>query len=249
MTLRRRDLVGLAACLTGTVGSAQNTPLSAAIMDIPPYGFVDKSGNAAGILVEWFRELATSSGVEIRTEITPLARVAHLISEGQADVAVFVGSTFAWKSKMVSIGHVGTVLMSVWSSRPASIKSPADLAGKRIAVVRGGSTEQIARHWPGVAVDAVSNIQSMASMLKRGRVDAFLIPDPTLRLFLSANPSMKLEDFSKMVFEFQVPLDLYANERIGGLTTRKLAMAAIYLANNSRFEALFDFYMKANELH
>jgi polar amino acid transport system substrate-binding protein len=149
----------------------------------PPYGTMDKDNKPGGYDYKISEAIAKSLGVQL--EIVPVSsasRIPTLVAK-RADIIVSTLSITAERAQTVAFSIPYAALeFTVVAPKATVIKTPADLAGKRIAVVRTGVAEpMIVRTAPPTAsIQRFEDDGSINQALLSGQVDAiatgFLVP-------------------------------------------------------------------------
>jgi len=149
----------------------------------PPYGTMDKDNKPGGYDYRIAETIAKSLGVQL--EIVPVSsasRIPTLVAK-RADIIVSTLSITAERAQTVAFSIPYAALeFTVVAPKATAIKAPADLAGKRIAVVRTGVAEPlIVKTAPSSAsIQRFEDDGSINQALLSGQVDAiatgFLVP-------------------------------------------------------------------------
>lgn len=243
LTSRREFVVFTVSLGLPLQGSTTEPVLRAAIYEWPPFGFRTGPSTVGGALVDWFKELAQTAGLDIRVELTPIARVFQSLGHGGVQLAAIV-DTDRFPERVEKIASIGAFPLSVWALNESDIRVRGDLRRRRLAVLRGGSAEELARAEPGVTVVPVTSIGSMVSMLRIQRVDALLITEPALRAHLAKVGDDPFFRVARRVVEISALLSLYADTSIGSSVTDRLKAAAAKLAAGRRYETLMAEHTK-----
>lgn len=109
----------------------------------PPFGMNDSNLQPSGSEVETARQIAKDMGVALEiVPVTSTNRVPYLLTN-KVDMVVSVFGITPEREKVVSFSLPYTSVLSVVAGpQGASIKSFADLSGKRIAATRGTTNDQ-----------------------------------------------------------------------------------------------------------
>src|SRR5271170_584148 len=99
----------------------------------PPFGILDKDGQPDGSDVAVARQMAKDMGVEIEfVQVPSTGRIPALLA-GRADVTIASISITADRAKAVMFANPnGALSIVIFAPQNVSIKTPADLVGKRI---------------------------------------------------------------------------------------------------------------------
>jgi polar amino acid transport system substrate-binding protein len=171
----------------------------------PPIGGRDDKGNPYGYDVDFANKMAEILGVKLEiTEVSGETRIAALTS-GRVDV-VFANMTGTLeRAKLIdfSIPYLKAgIKMMVRTGSPYKTIDDLNLSGKKIAVARGTTGEELAtKYAPKAELVYVNDFTSQVLLLKQSKVDA-TFEDSTLIDFtvgesggkLSAPPKMYTSD-------------------------------------------------------
>lgn len=149
----------------------------------PPYGTMDRDNKPGGYDFRIAETIARALGVQL--EIVPVSsasRIPTLVAR-RADIIVSTLSITAERAQSVAFTIPYAALeFTVVAPKATAIRTPADLAGKRIGVVRTGVAEpMIVRTAPGTAtIQRFEDDGGINQALLSGQVDAiatgFLVP-------------------------------------------------------------------------
>jgi polar amino acid transport system substrate-binding protein len=147
--------------------------------DAKPYAFTDADGNFTGFDVALFRDVARRMGFD-SAHVTftgqDFSALIPSIANGRFDVAAAAIGTTAARKKTVdfSNGYLAGFL-SVLTSED-SIKTPADLAGKRLGILQGSLQEIYAKaHFTKTNLVEFPDNNSAISALNNGTIDAHFL--------------------------------------------------------------------------
>jgi len=141
----------------------------------PPFGILDKDNKPTGSEIETARQLAKDLGVELElVQVTGPQRIPALLSD-RADLAISSLSitTERAKSVMFSSPH-GALSIVIGAATNVTIKSAADLAGKKIGMTRATLEEQVVPKVapPGTNIVFFDEHSATQQALLSGQVDA-----------------------------------------------------------------------------
>ncbi len=140
----------------------------------PPFGFADpKTGDIVGYDVDLVRALADRLGVKLRlVPVTTANRIPMLI-DGEIDIIAATLSKTRYRSHLVDFTDTYFRTGQQFLARAGTVKSRKDLEGKRIATVKGSTSEPALRKaLPSAKVVLFDNYLQAAMALKRNAVDA-----------------------------------------------------------------------------
>ncbi len=156
MTLSKRQLLAttltLALGLAAGAASAQTALESvqkaklvkiAVPTDFPPYGFVGTDLQPQGLDIDMARLIATKLGVQLElVPVTSANRIPYLQTK-KADLVISTLGKNPEREKVIDFtAAYSPFFQAIFGAKTLSIKSPADLAGKSVAVTRGAIEDQ-----------------------------------------------------------------------------------------------------------
>jgi polar amino acid transport system substrate-binding protein len=163
----------------------------------PPFGILDKDGNPDGSEIAAARQLAKDLGVEVEfVQVTAPNRIPALIS-GKADVAISSLSITLDRAKAVMFASPhGALSIVITAPAGVSIKSAADLKGKRIGLTRATLEEATV---PKIAPQETSivffdDIAATIQALLSGQIDAAGMSAFAAKSVADRNPGKQLEN-------------------------------------------------------
>ena len=106
--------------------------------DFPPYGFVGTDLKPQGLDVDMANLIAAKLGVKVElVPVTSANRIAYLQTK-KADLVISTLGKNPEREKVIDFTSAySPFFQAVFAAKTVSIKGPADLAGKTIAVTRG----------------------------------------------------------------------------------------------------------------
>ncbi|MBB1628988.1 ABC transporter substrate-binding protein [Achromobacter sp. UMC71] len=161
-----QDIKARGKFICGTLGTAE------------PFSFQDPKTRAiVGYEVDMCQAVADSLGVPLELKLIAVeARIPELIA-GRVDV---VAANLGWspeRAQQIAYSHQHFVSLQKVLARDSDkdLKTPADLAGKRISAVRGSSSEQGARKFiPNVEPVTFKDPSGAFLALQQGKVAGFV---------------------------------------------------------------------------
>ena len=111
--------------------------------DFPPYGFVGTDLKPQGLDIDMGNYIGAKLGVAVElTPVTSANRIAYLQTK-KADLVISTLGKNAEREKVIDFtAAYSPFFQAVFAAKSLSVKSPADLAGKTIAVTRGAIEDQ-----------------------------------------------------------------------------------------------------------
>jgi polar amino acid transport system substrate-binding protein len=111
--------------------------------DFPPYGFVGTDLQPQGLDVDMARLIAAKLGVQLElVPVTSANRIPYLQTK-KADLVISTLGKNPEREKVIDFtAAYSPFFQAIFGAKTLSIKSPADLAGKSVAVTRGAIEDQ-----------------------------------------------------------------------------------------------------------
>jgi len=206
--INRRTLVQgtIALCLTGfgfaaTADTLQNIQarkklLAAIDLSVPPFGMTDGSMQPQGSDVDVARALAKDMGVELQiVEVSGPNRIPFLMTN-KADIVISSFSVTPERAKVVGFSAPYSVnQLVVGAPKSVAISKLGDLAGKRVAVVRGNLQDlELTKSAPqGTTIVRYEDDATANTALIAGQVDAIATPSTTVKTLATRNPAKDFE--------------------------------------------------------
>jgi polar amino acid transport system substrate-binding protein len=170
-------------------------------MSAPPYAFTDENNQPTGSEYETAKLLAADLGVELEIVQTSGANRVPYIVAGRADVMMGAFAIIPDRAKSVWFSSpYATVYSMVMAPKEMDVTDYDDLIGKRIAVARGGYTEQVLiRNAPeGVEIVRFDDDPQAMAALTSGQVDAYGV---------GSMPGRALMDRFPDTYEEKIPME------------------------------------------
>jgi len=152
--------------------------------DDPPFGYVDNNGKNQGFEIAFAKELAykllgDTSKIEFII-VDPMGRFDVLIN-GKADVVLANFTHTPERAEMFDFAHpYMKVSISVVSPKTAPIRDISELAGKKLLVSKGTTSEKyFLKNHPEIELETLEQISEIFQALKDGR-GAALAQDNTV---------------------------------------------------------------------
>jgi len=148
----------------------------------PLFSFTDANGKLAGSDVETARRLAEDLGV--RLEVVPVANAARIptLQSGQVDIVVADLAITPKRRKAIDFSPPYAALtLIVAAPKAASIKTYADLAGKRVGVTRATVNDALTtQNAASAELVRVEDDATLIDLAASGRIEAFSSTPPNL---------------------------------------------------------------------
>jgi ABC-type amino acid transport substrate-binding protein len=203
--------------------------------DAKPYSYQDAKGRPAGYIVDLCRQVAAALGPNVRTEyvLVHAGERFESVADGKIDILCDPSSVTIARREIVDFS-LPTYLdgAGVLSRRSAPVQRFEDLAGKRVGVLIGTTTEQLLRdslHALGVTatIVPVRDHRNGMQLVEDGKLDAYVADRGILAAMLRADGRPGFE-LSKRYFSYETyALALPRNDSAFRLLVDK-TLAALY---------------------
>lgn len=159
----------------------------------PPWGYIDSQGKKVGFDLDLAQFIAKDLGVKLDTvETTSASRVPSLKS-GKVDIVSCSFTVNAERKKQIDFTEP-TLMQgnSLAVDKNSSIKSLADLTGKRCAVSTGGTSIAVTKAAnPGCEQQSYDSFATALLALKQGQADAMIDTSSVLNQQVQKYPNLK----------------------------------------------------------
>ena len=163
--------------------------------DWPPFEYIDKEGNFAGIDIQIAKKIAEALGVELEIKDMKFAALIEALKNGQVDIIIADITPKPEREQQIdfSIPYYHSKGYAVLTLKTKNIKSVEDLYGKKIGVQLGTIQED----WAKSNLGDKSEIKSydrvypdMVMVLKRGDVDTIIVGDTIGEVLANRDPEL-----------------------------------------------------------
>ena len=161
----------------------------------PFYGFVDDKMQPTGSDVDAARLLAKDLGLKLEiVNTTNSARIPNLLSN-KVDLIISSLSITPERAKVVDFSiPYGAIQAAVGAPKSLKITGVADLAGKTVAVTRGGPQDKmISERAPQAKVVRFDDEAASITAAATGQADIVAITPPIIAAIAKKNPSRDFE--------------------------------------------------------
>ena len=157
--------------------AARPPVLSGCEPDYPPYCLVAPDGGADGFSVELLRVALRAVGREVEFRTAPWAELKADLADGRLQALPLMGRTpereALYDFTFPYLSMHGTLVVRAGN---ADIRSPADLAGKRVAVMQGDNAEEYLRREDlGAEIAPRPSFETALRELSLGEHDAVVV--------------------------------------------------------------------------
>ncbi len=190
--------------------------LAAGVRDAtPPMGFLDpEKGEIVGVEVDLVKEVARKVGVPLK--LVPVAADERLdaLRNGRVDLVAASFSKTPDREKVVDFSLTYFTTRQRVLARKGAVSNLKDLEGKRIAVVKGTTTEtNLLKKVPSADVLALGDMREVIGALAKGEVDIVSGDGVTLAGYLKTAPDDRKG-------KFEIPADIVLGDEPYGMAVR-----------------------------
>jgi len=164
--------------------------------DVPGWSVLNAKGEYEGYDPDIARKLAEALGVEVEFVTTDGVNRIPLVESDKVDVAIstFTPTNERAKSIDFTIPYAAAGIVPLYS-KDKPIKNLDDLAGKKVSVARGSTSDlALQKYFPEAEIVRFDAVADAFMALKTGKVDVLLEEDGIVYDLAKTNP--ELEAFS-----------------------------------------------------
>jgi polar amino acid transport system substrate-binding protein len=179
----------------------------------PGFGYVDeKTREIVGYDVDFVRAIAKKLGVKLELKpVTSASRMPQLV-EGNIDIIAATMTKTAERAKQIDFSDTYFFTGQKFIVKKGSVKSLADLDGKRIGTAKGSTSEQNAKKaLPKATILSFDDYPQAFLALQQGKVFAVTTDESILANILNKAPNKE---------QFEIP-DIQISDEPYGLGIRK----------------------------
>jgi polar amino acid transport system substrate-binding protein len=165
--------------------------------DYPPYQFrKTDSGNSeiVGFDIDIAKYIAQKLGYKLEIRDVDFSGIIPALQSGRANFAMSGMTPTAERKKNVAFSDLYyEAKNTIVSQKTSNLKTPADLAGKKVGVELGTTQEKTAKALKDVQVVALNRPGSIIQDLKSKRLDAAILEDTVAKGYVAKNPELIYE--------------------------------------------------------
>ncbi len=158
--------------------------------DKNPFGYVDNDGNYKGYDVYFAERIAKDLGVTLKLTPVEAASRVEFLETAKVDIILANFTVTDERAEKVDFAlPYMKVALGVVSPDSAVIKSPEELSGKTLIVVKGTTAESyFTENYPDVELQKYDEYNEAYSALQDGRGDAFSTDNTEVLAWAKSNP-------------------------------------------------------------
>jgi len=194
----------------------------------PGFGFVDeKTREIVGYDVDFVRAIANRLGVKLQLKpVTSASRMPQLV-EGNIDIIAATMTKTAERAKQIDFSYTYFFTGQKFIVRKGTVKSLADLDGKRIGTAKGSTSEQnAAKALPKAKILSFDDYPQAFLALQQGKVFAVTTDESILANILGKAPNKE---------QFEIP-DIQISDEPYGLGIKKGEKGLLDFVNKTLLE-------------
>jgi polar amino acid transport system substrate-binding protein len=207
----------------------QKGVLVAGVKDsLPPFGYVDeKTRQIVGYDVDFVKAIADKLGVKLELKpVTSASRMPQLI-EGNIDIIAATMTKTPERSQQIDFSNTYFLTGQKFLVKKGTVKSLADLDGKKIGTAKGSTSEQnAAKALPSATILSFDDYPQAFLALQQRKVFAVTTDESILAGIRGKAPNKE---------EFEIP-DLRISDEPYGLGMRKGDKAFVDFVKNALLE-------------
>ena len=213
----------------------------------PPMSFLDRDkGKIIGVEIDLVEAIAKKIGVPLKLVPITAAERVEALHKGKVDLVAASFSKTPDRAKLVDFSLTYFRSRQRILSKKGAVSTLKDLEGKKIAVVKGTTTEKNLREKvPSATVLALSDMQHVIDVLARGEVDIVSGDGVLLNGYLMTAPKDKRD-------RFEIPANIALADEPYGMAVRlgdRKFLALVNgvlteLKNSGKAEKIFGKWLK-----
>lgn len=230
-------VMALIGTLSGPVPAAQDTlakvkqkgVLVAGVKDsLPPFGYVDEqTRQIVGYDVDFVKALADKLGVKLELKAVTSASRMPQLTEGNIDIIAATMTKTPERAQQIDFSNTYFLTGQKFLVKKGTVKTLADLDGKKIGTAKGSTSEQnAAKAIPSATILSFDDYPQAFLALQQRKVFAVTTDESILAGIRGKAPNKE---------EFEIP-DLRISDEPYGLGMRKGDRAFVDFVNNALLE-------------
>ncbi len=179
----------------------------------PPFGYIDeKTRSLVGYDVDFVAEIAKKLGVKLELKAVTSASRMPQLQEGNIDIIAATMTKTAERAKSIDFSYTYFLTGQKFLVKKGSVKSLAELDGKKIGTSKGSTSEQNAKKaLPSATILSFDDYPQAFLALQQGKVFAVTTDESILAGMLAKAPNKE---------QFEIP-DIQISDEPYGLGVRK----------------------------
>ena len=207
----------------------QKGVLVAGVKDsLPPFGYVDEqTRQIVGYDVDFVKALADKLGVKLELKAVTSASRMPQLTEGNIDIIAATMTKTPERAQQIDFSNTYFLTGQKFLAKKGTVKSLADLGGKKIGTAKGSTSEQnAAKALPSATILSFDDYPQAFLALQQRKVFAVTTDESILAGIRGKSPNKG---------EFEIP-ELRISDEPYGLGMRKGDRAFVDFVNNTLLE-------------
>jgi polar amino acid transport system substrate-binding protein len=194
----------------------------------PPFGYIDeKTRSLVGYDVDFVTEIAKKLGVRLELKAVTSASRMPQLQEGNIDIIAATMTKTAERAKTIDFSHTYFLTGQKFLVKKGTVKSLADLDGRKIGTSKGSTSEQNAKKaLPSATILSFDDYPQAFLALQQGKVFAVTTDESILAGMLAKTPNKD---------QFEIP-DIQISDEPYGLGLRKGDKGLLDFVNKTLLE-------------
>ena len=195
---------------------------------LPPFGYVDpRTRTLVGYDIDFCEAIAKRLGVRLEKKPVTSANRMPQLSEGNVDIIAATMTVTPERARQIDFSYTYFLTGQAFLVKKGTVRSLADLAGKKIGTAKGSTSEQnVKKAVPSATVLSFEDYPQAFLALQQGRVAAVTTDEAILAGILAKAPNRG---------QFEIP-DLHISREPYGLGMRKGDKGMLDFVNRTLLE-------------
>ncbi len=187
------------------------------ILNLPPWGFINKEGKIDGIHKHILDEIEKSEGLDFKYNLVPLARFVREIESGRSSFGMLLMRE-SFKDKVQHLAYIQNLTQYLLLSNTINATSSINSLLKLNSELKHPpeSYSKLGINLKDTTVVQVTQFTQAFKMLAKNRVDSLLYTSGAFKYFLQENIEYKRSDFGEKLtfYNAQVSFFLVKNSKL-----------------------------------
>ena len=176
-------------------GNAQEKLVMVTSADYPPYEFRDTAtgkNEIIGFDVDIAKYITKELGIELEIKDTDFNGIIPALQSGRADFAMAGMTPTPERKQNVDFSDIYyEAKNTIVAKKGSNLKTPEELAGKKVGVQLGSIQEKEAKKFKGVTLVSLNKTSEIIQEIKSNRINGAIIEDTIAKGFIANNPDLE----------------------------------------------------------
>jgi His/Glu/Gln/Arg/opine family amino acid ABC transporter permease subunit len=163
--------------------------------DYPPYEFrktASSNNEIIGFDIDIAKYITQKLGYQLEIRDTDFSGIIPALQSNRADFAMSGMSPTTERKKSIDFSDIYYESKNtIVAKKPSNLKTPEDLAGKKVGVQLGTIQANTAKKWQNVQIISLNKTGDIIQELKSGRIDAAIMEDTVAKGFIANNSDLE----------------------------------------------------------